>query len=239
MKTISKLETLGVLLKEESLQTVENNVLENSLVLESIEPFPGYHGVNLPTGAKPDSLFLITERAYPLETIFRVSQHLCCSLNVQIDACPAEINIRSTTYSAIRIRDLSKYSLISEIQSCYLKKDIRFMKLRKINSPALIRLTKIFSLEKLDDHIFLDLDDENTFYLTVPYHFSWDAFQNVSPRIKNNLDNSNFDSALGYIFLKEMIEFVRIYAVQPEISRLKLIREKYVEEIARMRVDAM
>jgi hypothetical protein len=47
MKT-KEIESIGVLLKEETLQTVEHYVLENTLVLESIEPFPGYHGQNMP-----------------------------------------------------------------------------------------------------------------------------------------------------------------------------------------------
>ena len=233
------MESVGILLKEETLQTVEHYILENTLVLESIEPFPGYHGENLPTNTKPESLFLITEKPYTIETIFRASQHLCCYHNIPIDACPAEIFIHNTTLSGIRIRGLNNYSLISEIQGCYMDKDIRFMKKKSINSSGLIRITKIFSIERLDDHIYRDLDDDSTFYLAVPYHFNWNLFRKVTMNIKNNLDNSNFDCASGFIYFKDMMEFVRIYTQRPEISRLKAIREKYVEEISKIRDDAM
>jgi len=52
--------------------------------------------------------------------------------------------------------------------------------------------------------------------------------------IKNNLDNNNFDAALGFIFLKEMRELVRIYTHHCSTERLKAIREKYLEEIKKL-----
>jgi len=238
MKT-NQIESIGVLLKEETLQTVEHYVLENTLVLESIEPFPGYHGENQPTGTRPESLFLITDKAYPAERIFRVSQHLCCYQNFPIDATPVEISILNSTLNGIRIRGLNNYSLIAEIQGCYIDKEVRFMKMKTINAPGVMKITKIFLLERMDNHIFRDLEDANTYYVTVPYHFSWNLFRKVTLIIKNNLDNSNFDCASGYIYLKDMMEFVRIYVHNPDIERLKLIREKYLEEIAKIRDDAL
>jgi hypothetical protein len=239
MKLTGTIESIGVLLKEETLQTVEHYVLENTLVLESIEPFPGYHGENLPTGSKPESLFLITDKSYPIETVFRVSQHLCCYQNIPIDACPVEINILNSKLSGIRIRGLNNYSLISEIQGCYIDKEIYFARKKTINAPGLMRIIKIFSVKRLEDHIFKDLDDDSTFYLAIPYHFSWNLFRKVTLNIKNNMDNSNFDCASGFIYLKDMMEFVRIYVKDPESVRLRLIREKYLEEIAKVRDDAL
>jgi hypothetical protein len=48
------------------------------------------------------------------------------------------------------------------------------------------------------------------------------------------MENRNFDAALGWIYLKEMIDFVRIYA-KTDTERLKSIREKYLDEIHRIR----
>ena len=239
MKTSGSIESLGVLLKEERVQTVDNYVLENTLVLESIEPFPGYHGENLPTGNNPDSLFLITDKSYPVETVFRVSQHLCCSHNIPIDACPVEIGISNSKYPGIRLRGLGNYAFIAEIQKCFQDKNIGFMKKKTISAPGLMRIIKIFFVEKIEDHVFRDLEDSSTFYLDIPYHFTWNSFKNVTLHIKNNMDNSNFDCALGFIYQKELKEFVRVYVQNPEITRLKIIREKYLEEIAKIRDDAM
>jgi len=239
MKITGNIESLGVLLKEERLQTVEHYILENTLVLESIEPFPGYHGENLPTGNKPDSLFLITDKSYPVETIFRISQHLCCSQNIPVDTCPVEIGILNSTYPGIRLRGIGNYSLIAEIQRCFQDKKIGFMKKKTVNAPGLMRIIKVFSIEKIEEHIFRDLGDASTFYLDIPYHFTWDRFKKVTHHIKNNLDNSNFDCALGFLYLQDLKEIVRVYVLNPEMSRLKMIREKYLEEIAKIRDDAM
>jgi hypothetical protein len=238
MKT-SPIESLGVLLKEETIHTVENHIRENTLVLESIEPFPGYHGENMPTHAKPDSLFLITDKAYPDETIFRVSQHLCCYQSITVDATPVEISVMNNMLHGIRLKGLNNYSLISEIQGCYVDKEIRFMKYRVIRAPGLMRITKIFKLEPIEDHVYKDMEDENTYYITVPYHFNWNLFRRITLSIKNNLDNSNFDCASGFIYQKDMLEFVRVYVHNPNSGRLKHIREKYLEEIAKIREDAM
>lgn len=238
MKT-NQIESLGVLLKEEKLQTVEHYILENTLVLESIEPFPGYHGENMPTGTKPESLFLMTDKPYSNETVFRVSQHLCCYQSIPIDATPVEIYIMNSNLSGIRLRGLNNYSLIAEIQGCYMDKEIRFMKMKNVNAPGLMRITKVFQIDRIDDNIYRDLEDANTYYLAVPYHFSWNLFRKVTLNIKNNLDNSNFDCASGFIYLKDMMEFVRVYMDNTNTSRLKQLREKYLEEIAKIRDDAI
>jgi hypothetical protein len=228
------IESMGFLLKEESLQIVEHCVLQNTLVLENLEPFPGYHGENLPCDTKPDSLFLITDKQYSAESILRISSQLCALAKIAFDACPAEIFMYNTQLFGIRIRGLSNYSLISEIQNCYVDHGIKFMKKRKINATGLIRINKIFCLEKLAEHIYKDLDDEKTFYLSVPMHLNWNLFKQAVRQVKNNLDNSNFDCASGFIYLKTIFEFVRIYTQHAEIPRLKTIREKFLEEITRI-----
>jgi hypothetical protein len=60
----------------------------------------------------------------------------------------------------------------------------------------------------------------------------------VTRNIKNNLDNSNFDCASGFIYFKELMEFVRIYGLNADIVRLRIIRQKYLDEIAKIRDDA-
>src|SRR5512133_1570591 len=211
MKTNGIIESFGVLLKEETLQTVEHYIIENTLVLESIEPFPGYHGENQPVDTRPDSLFLITDKQYPIESIFRTSQHICCYQGLPVNACPVEITLMNSTYHGIRIRGLGNYTLIPEIQECYMKKDIRFMKMKSLHSPALLRIIKIFRIQLIENQIYKDLEDDSTFYFAIPYHFTWEKFKQVTMSVKNNLDNSNFDAASGFVYQKELIELVRIY----------------------------
>jgi len=228
------IESMGFLLKEETLQTVEHFVLQNTLVLENLEPFPGYHGENLPIDNKPDSLFLITDKQYPAENIFSISYQHCNYANISYNACPAEIFINNTQLFGIRIRGLNNYSLVSDIQGWYIDHHLKFMKRRKINSSGLIRINKIFCLERIAEHIYKDLEDAQTFYLSIPLHMNWNLFKQTYRQVKNNLDNSNFDCASGFIYLKSIFEFVRIYTNHADIPRLLLIREKFLDEIARI-----
>lgn len=228
---------MGTLLKEETLQTVDHYIMPNTLVLESLEPYPGYHGDNAPGISKPDSLFLITDRLYPIEDTFRISQNLCTYHHISLDACPAEIFINNANLAGIRIKGLTSYAMISELQGCYIDKGVHFMKGRNLNAPGLIRISKVFSLENLEENIYKDSEDDFIYYVSVPYHFNWNLFKTVTLNVKNNLDNSNFDCALGFIYLKTIMEFVRIYGKNMDSNRLRLIRNKYLEEIRKIQED--
>jgi len=234
MKRPEQLESMGVLIKEESLQTLEHAVLNNTFVLESLEPFPGYHGENIPLESKRGFLFLITQNPYPVERILRISQNVCGYQHLMFDLSPAEIFIYNNTLNAIRIKDLNDYALIADIQGCFMDQGIKFMKRRLISAGGLIRVNKVFCLERLQDYFYRDLDDELTFYIEIPYHLNWNLFKKVTFSVKNNLDNSNFDAALAFVYLKSIVEFIRIYTKNPSISRLQSIRDKYLEEMVRI-----
>jgi hypothetical protein len=235
MRQSDFIESMGYLLKEEALQTVEHHIQQNTLVLENLEPFPGYHGENLPLDMKPDSIFLITDRQYSAESIFRLSAQMCSYANIHFDACPAEIFVQNIQLYGIRIKGLNNYSLISDIQRCYLDHEIGFMKKRKINDPGLIRINKVFCFERLAPDIFKDLEDEHTFYVSIPSHLNWSLFRKVTENVKNNIANSNFDCASGFVYLKTILELVRIYTHSTDVNRLQIIRSKYLEEIEKIR----
>jgi hypothetical protein len=237
MKTTSIKESMGILIKEETLQTVDHYIMQNTLVLESLEPFPGYHGDNAPGVSKPDSLFLITDKLYPVEDIYRISQNLCTYQHMHLDACPVDIFIFNTYLNGIRIKGLTSYAMISELQGCYIDKGVHFMKGKNMNAPGLIRINKVFELENMEENIYKDLDDDLTSYISLPYHFNWNLFKTVTLNVKNNLDNSNFDCALGFIYLKTIMEFVRIYGKNIDTMRLQQIRNKYLEEIRKIQED--
>ena len=66
------IETMGSIAKVEKLETLNNNILENTLVLEEIEPFPGYHGANLPTGYNPTAVYLVLKKKVSTIRIMRI-----------------------------------------------------------------------------------------------------------------------------------------------------------------------
>ena len=76
MATTRIIETMGSISKVEKLKTLDNNILENTLVLEEIEPFPGYHGANLPTGYNPRAIYLVNKKKHSTVKILRMTQEI-------------------------------------------------------------------------------------------------------------------------------------------------------------------
>ena len=68
------IETMGSIAKVEKLETLSVNILENTLVLKEIEPFPGYHGANLPSGYNPTAVYLVLKKKVSSVRIKRITQ---------------------------------------------------------------------------------------------------------------------------------------------------------------------
>lgn len=234
MEKLQHFATMGSLFKEEQLKTVDRFVFQNTLVLECQKPYPGYHGSYLPDNDDPDALYFVMDKPMSDEQILRISENLCEYQQIKIDATPAELFVRNSHLPSIRIRGLKNYSQISELQGCYIDKGIRFARMKKFDEPVRIRINKVFIVNRIDEQIYKDLEDDMMYYLMVPYCFNWNLFKKVTQNVKNNLENSNFDAAVGFVYLKTVSDFIRIYTTNPEVHRLTGIRNKYLEEIKRI-----
>jgi hypothetical protein len=225
------IETMGSIAKVEKLETLNNNILENTLVLEEIEPFPGYHGANLPSGYNPTATYLVLKKKVSTIRIMRITQNIHKYFKPGFDGSPAEICINNDIFTCIRLRNFNNYGIIPELQKHYMHEGLKFMKKKKIHGDGIIEIKKHFELEKLGDCIFKDLEDPLMFYLEIPAHLNWSLFIEITTSIKHNLDDLNFDAALGAIYMKEITEVVRIFARDMSIEDLQKIRQRYNEEL--------
>jgi hypothetical protein len=226
------LEIFGTLAKEERLKTVDHFILPNSFVLENLEPYPGYHGENLPSDKAPDTFFLVTTESYPNEKIMRISHKIKTSTNIQFDGSVAFLHFKNEVYPAIRVRDLKSYQRLQEVQNLYYDEGIHFMKSKIIDSIAYIELKKVFLVEKINDNIFRDAN-RSINYLKIPAELTWNHFKEISHKVKNNLDNRNFDVALIVMYGREVYDFIRVYSEEISIDHLEEIRLKYLDVIKR------
>ena len=222
---------MGSIAKVEKLEPLTNNVLENTFVLEEIEPFHGYHGANLPTGYNPMAVYLVLTKKVSTVKIMRITQKIHKYYKPVFDGTAAEININNDVFYCIRLRNLKNYTIISELQKNYIPEGLKFMKKRKIQGAGIIEIKKHFELEKIEDGIYKDLEDPLMYYLQIPVHLTWSVFLEITTSIKHNLDDLSFDGALGAIYMKEVTEVVRIFAKDLSIPDLQMIRQKYVEEL--------
>ncbi|MFW5657454.1 MAG: hypothetical protein ACOCXS_01690 [Bacteroidota bacterium] len=229
-----RIETFGSIAKEENLTTLKEHALPNTLVLESEAPFPGYHGSNLPTDSVPNWLYFITAKKHSIEKVIRSTQEIKRYLPFTFDASSAQVCIYNITYPCVRIRGLQSFDQVSTLQSSYLDVDVTFAKRKLINAPGIIEVKKLFSLTQLSDHVFQDNEDRMMFYLKIPYQLKWRMFAEVGRQVKNNVDNANFDAALGAIYLKGVMDVIRIYTKNSSAERLEMIRDKFLAEIKRV-----
>lgn len=224
------IETVGSLIKVDDVISVQHHILPNTLVLETIEPYPGYHGEVI-GHVKPNLIFLVTEEEYSTEHILRSSYHIQQFTNIDLDATKASLQIYNDTYYSIRLRGLLTYDHIKQLQESYINDGYRFMKFKHIQAPALIQIRKPYLLEEIEEGIFKDMEEPMMWYFDVPKKMDWNLLKMITDNIKNNVDDNNFDAAYGWVFVKGVTEIIRIYAKDLTLARVKDMQHRYREEI--------
>ena len=235
------IETIGYLTKEEHLASLEHDIIPNTLVVETRQPFPGYHGKDLPgdSASPPEFIFFVTKQKYTTEHIARLTHNIRKYFSENIDVARAEISIYNTKYPCIRVKNCENFSKIKELQECYKGEGIKFAKKQKIDSIGLIKIQKHFVINELTEGIFEDEEEEHTTYLQVPVYLTWPQFKSITYKIKNNMDDSNFDAAQGLFYRRgSIVDVVRIYAHNIDLNKLEDIRSRYLKEISRSILNA-
>jgi len=225
------IETMGSIAKVEKLETLNSNILENTLVLDEIEPFPGYHGAGLPTGYNPHTVYIILKKKLSTVRIMRMTQNIRKYFKHDFDGTAASICINNDVFNCIRVKNLKKYSDLPELQKSYLHEGVKFMKKREIKGEGILEINKHFELEELEAGIFKDLEDPHMHYFRISHHLNWQMFLEITTSIKHNLDNQHFDAALGAIYLKEVCDVVRIFTKDLSHDELRTIKNMFDEEL--------
>lgn len=230
----SRIESMGYILKVEDLSPVQYYIMENTLVMESLEPFPGYHGKHVPTPLKPRNIYLMVKNEYGFEEIARLSSEIHKSFPYRFSGTTAEIEIRNKLYHAIRIKFLESFEMITELQGRYKDAGIRFRKFKKLKGSGKIKVFRYFLVEETATGIFRDIQEAEQYYLEIPVLLRWKSFEAITRDVKNNVDNNNFDAALGMMYrYNGPVELIRIWSREQTIERAVQLREKYLECIHR------
>ena len=226
------IETMGYIKKEVSLTSVENNIIPNTFVLESLHPFPGYHGTNLPEKSTPRSLFLILTKEYSFEEIARITKRIKRDFNYDFNASQGTIYTKAATYPCIRIKYLKSFTFLPELMLLYQEAGIKFAKQKSLETNGLIVINKPFFIEEIEEGVYKDDNEDSKFYVELPVDLPWNVFVDYTKKIKNNIDNSNFDAAEGAFYRKKgIVEVVRLYICEGEFNKVKQIHKMYVDLI--------
>ena len=232
---IDIIRTVGIIRKGEKLASVEHDTKSKAMILESLLPYPGYHGTTIPDTLEPESLFAVTKVDHTDEDIIRSIQKVKKVCKVGFDAAPGTIFIENNRARIIRFKDL-QYSKVGDVINEFEKVGISFKRARKIAPyESIIRIVKYFNLKKLDDGIYEDLDMKEFFYLAVDGYPDWETFEKITKDIKYNIEDLIFDGAQLSIFdTTGMADFVRIYDKKRYVDKLSTIRKYYLEAYSRL-----
>ena len=232
---IKVLMTRGETLKEEKVKSITRNIITNTMVLENYEPFPGYYGGNLPPDTKPMSVFIALDKKYDPVRLSRIMKEISKRRKHACDGTTATIEIRKTRYFCLRIKNLDCFKDIVIIQENFKEEGIGFMAYKDIDETVLIHVQKTFLVEKTDNNIYRDIQEESQYYFPLEKPVSWEKFRELTYMVKNNIANNIFDAALSFFWTLEGIEdMVRIYDKNNSPERMNQIMECYLRSLKRI-----
>jgi len=227
------IEVCGYIKKQEILATIDTNVLPHSWVLESLHPFPGYHGKNLPDESDPRSIFLMVHNGYTFEQVARIVRKIHQNFPHSFNATEGTIYFQPYTYHCIRLKYLSSFKYIAQLQEFFENHGVKFMKKREMEKEGLIQINKNFLVvEEQVSGIYRDMNNRVKCYVEIPEKAEWEDFKRYTHQIKNNLVDNNFDAALGAFYRKKgIVDVVRIYEQDHSLDKLHILKQRYEEEI--------
>lgn len=227
------IETIGSITKYENLSVLTHEVLENTLVLQSTDPFPGfeYHGKK-DLFKKPHAYYIILRYRYAPEKINRITKLF--SLRNQFDCYPSfgEITTKDSVYPCIRIKGIEEATLIPKIQNFFKKNELQLMAKRNFRNPSRVKIFKTFRLMEIYEGVYRDMNEGEKIYLKIPKQINWKRFSYINKRVKAELENPNFDAALGVIYrFCGPEDVIRIYDSDKTLKRALTLKKLYSKEI--------
>ena len=226
-------EVFANLTKNDIIVALDEKILPNSLVFESLNPFPGYYH-ELPTDADSMYIYLVLDDQYPLEAILRATQNIEKKYDWNFDAGKAYITIGSTHLDAIRIHHLPTLDMIEKIQEAYIEHGIGFRMDKKLKGKlnAKTKIVKFLKLEELADGIFLNTEEDTFAYIEIPQYLDAERFTKVSMDVKYNWMGHEFDAARASFYHKgRLTEIVRIRSYKISTEYLIDIQNLYKKKI--------
>lgn len=221
------IEVSGTISKKESLATINSEISNNRLILETVAAFPGYHGI-VPEEKAPGSLFLITKKKYPKEMVIRSANAFQKSLKTELDIVVSRITLQNNEVPAIRIKGLLNYAILPQLIQAFYDEGYLMEKYKPIKEySSIIQVKKEFLLKEVEEGFYHDKKNAETHYFALDKEIKWYAFEKAIIDIKYNTSDNNFDAALATFYrISGIVDAVRIYKKDLSLEDLKTIKAK-------------
>jgi hypothetical protein len=228
-----KMEVFVNLTKGDTVVAIDEKILPGSLVLDSLNPFPGYYH-ETPTSPRPIYIYLVLAQQYPLEEILRATQNIEKEYKWNFDAGKGYMTIGSTFLNVIRLRHLPELDMVVKIQEAYEKQGIHFLMSKKLKGKldANVKIVKFLNLEVIGEGIYINADDPTFAYIEIPKYLHPTAFMKVTMDVKYNWDGHEFDAASASFYNQgKLYEVVRIRSDKMDLEYLDKIKKLYSVKI--------
>lgn len=225
-------ELIGKIIIQENIDTVDENNLPKTLVINVPDPYKNYYD-RFSEINKPVSIIFVTKAPTSFEKILRVTNKINKTYKLNLHGGKCEVRINSRVLYGIRLKGIESYLDIAKIQQYFKDEGYEFAKNEKFKDvEALIRINRFLHIEEMDKGIYHSKDEENTYYFEVPRYIPWEEFKRITFEIKNNTRDKNYDMAKGIIYVNEGItEILRIVKPKASLELLKTIQKKYIDKL--------
>ncbi|SNR52162.1 hypothetical protein SAMN06265371_104250 [Lutibacter agarilyticus] len=229
---MASLEYVGKIIKQENIDTVNENILQKTFVINVQNAYDSYY-TRFTDVEKPDSIIFVTKTPNSFEKILRVTAGINRKYGLNLDGAKCEVKIGARKLNGIRVKGINRYPDIAQVQQYYKDEGYDFAKSEKFkNTDSLIRINRFFNIEKLAEGIFKSNVEDDVYYVTVPRYMTWDEFRTITFEIKNNMSDKNYDIAKGIVYIDGGIkEFLRIVKPKFTLESIQLIRDKYIQKL--------
>lgn len=230
---MSAKELIGKIIIEEKVDTISENIIPKSYVINVPDPFKSYYS-RYTDMAKPNSIIFVTKNPTSFEKILRTTKKLNEAKGTNYRGAKCEVTIGSKKINGVRIKGIDKYAELEAIQDFFLKDGFEFAKGESFKEKdALIRINKFFHVNELEEGVYSDADNNTTFYITVPGYMTWEEFRKYTFEIKNNVPDSSYDIAKGIFYLNnDIVEMLRIVKPDAKVEFLKMIQKMYLDKMS-------
>jgi len=223
------IERYGCLTKVENVWCMEEFGIQGSCILESRQVFPGYYSNYTPQIELKD-IFILSKKKYSFEEVTRITTCVKEKVAIPFKASSCEISIGNTRCGGVRITGIEDHNSIKKLQSAYMECGLQLKKkVRNIeNEEALIKVHKFFSLQQINDSLYLDKEQKGTGYFIIPDQIRLTKFKKIIKTLKNNWDDNLFDAAPCFIYENARItDMVRIYSRDLDEDFLEKVKLAY------------
>lgn len=225
-------ELIGKIIIQENIDTVNENKIPNTFVINVPDPYKNYYG-RFTDVEKPTSIIFVTKKPNSFEKILRVTKKINQKHHLKLDGAKCEVRIGTRILNGVRVKGIKRYPEIAQIQQYFADEGYEFAKSEKfVNTDAIIRVNRFFRIEKIDKGIYASKDEENVFYIEVPRYMTWEEFRTITFEVKHNVSDPNYDIAKGIFYRRHGItEMLRIVKHKATVDFLKKIQQKYIERL--------